>query len=105
MAEIFGTQVMDPNGELTLNMVRSQKFLLMCHQIFNYLSYCKVNVELPLPGSITWTPELNQKLISTMLNERNAYSAHYYHNGRWWTRCSAQVYNEVCLKFSIPKYS
>ncbi|EKM81466.1 hypothetical protein AGABI1DRAFT_105046 [Agaricus bisporus var. burnettii JB137-S8] len=74
MAEILGTRVMDPNGEFTLNMV---------------------NVELPLPGRILWSSQVKTMLDEKMLNQRNAYSAHFYHNGKWWTRCSAQIYNEV----------
>ncbi|KAF9450691.1 PLP-dependent transferase [Macrolepiota fuliginosa MF-IS2] len=74
MAEIFGTRVMDPNGEFTLNMV---------------------NVELPFPGSVPYSVKTNKLFMTKMLNERGAYSAHFYHNGRWWTRCSAQVYNEL----------
>ncbi|KAL9713303.1 hypothetical protein Ac2012v2_002908 [Leucoagaricus gongylophorus] len=74
MAKIFGTQVMDPNGELTLNMV---------------------NVELPFPPSISWNPKIDKMFKEKMLKERNAYSAHFFHNGRWWTRCSAQVYNQI----------
>ena len=29
---------------------------------------------------------------------KNAYSAPYFHNKCWWTRCSAQVWNEVRTK-------
>ncbi|KDQ26340.1 hypothetical protein PLEOSDRAFT_1065763 [Pleurotus ostreatus PC15] len=74
LAEMLGTRVMDPDGSLTLNMV---------------------NVELPLSGSIQWTPELNVKMQKTLLKDHNVYAAHFYHNGKWWTRCSAQVYNEL----------
>ncbi|KAJ3555960.1 hypothetical protein NP233_g12087 [Leucocoprinus birnbaumii] len=74
MAEVFGTRVMDPNGEFTLNMV---------------------NVELPFPGSIPESAKVDMLFKKKMLLERNAYSAHFYHNGKWWTRCSAQVYNEI----------
>ncbi|PPQ95574.1 hypothetical protein CVT26_008602 [Gymnopilus dilepis] len=73
LAEVLGTRVMDPEGDLTLNMV---------------------NVALPLPGSIHMTAALNRAFIDKML-DRNAYGAHFYHNGGWWTRCSAQVWNEV----------
>jgi hypothetical protein len=92
MAEIFGTRVMDPNGEFTLNMVS-------VYSAFSLIGFdlSKVNVELPLPGSIPWSLEIRKMLDEKMLNERNAFSAHFYHNGRWWTRCSAQIYNEVRL--------
>lgn len=67
---------MDPQGDLTLNMV---------------------NVQLPLPGvdRLPFTSELNIKLNRKMFVERNIAAVHYVHNGKWWTRCSAQVYNEV----------
>ncbi|KAL4261012.1 Pyridoxal phosphate-dependent transferase [Pleurotus pulmonarius] len=74
LAEVLGTRVMDPDGSLTLNMV---------------------NVELPLSGSIQWTRELDMKMEEKLLKDHNVYAAHFYHNGRWWTRCSAQVYNEI----------
>ncbi|KAG6917108.1 hypothetical protein DXG01_003928 [Tephrocybe rancida] len=74
LAEILGTRVMDPEGDLTLNMV---------------------NVELPFPGSIAPTPEIDIKFKEKMLYTYKAYSAHFYHNGRWWTRCSAQIWNEL----------
>lgn len=72
LASLLGTSVMD--RELTLNMV---------------------NVELPIPGDIKYSDEVNSLLMNTLLVEWNAYAAHYYHNGKWWTRCSAQVWNEI----------
>ncbi|RDB27630.1 Hercynylcysteine sulfoxide lyase [Hypsizygus marmoreus] len=74
LAEIFGTRVLDPDGELTLNMV---------------------NVELPFPADIKPTIELDAAFKTKMLEEHKAYSAHFYHNNRWWTRCSAQVWSEL----------
>ncbi|KAG2107569.1 pyridoxal phosphate-dependent transferase [Suillus cothurnatus] len=74
LASLLGTSVMDPDSELTLNMV---------------------NVELPIPGDIKYSDEVNSLLMNTLLVEWNAYAAHYYHNGKWWTRCSAQVWNEI----------
>ncbi|KAJ8588457.1 PLP-dependent transferase [Rhizopogon salebrosus TDB-379] len=74
LADLLGTSVMDPEGDLTLNMV---------------------NVELPIPGDIKYSDEINALLQNTLLLEWNAYGAHYYHNGKWWTRCSAQVWNEI----------
>ncbi|KDQ26330.1 hypothetical protein PLEOSDRAFT_159747 [Pleurotus ostreatus PC15] len=74
LAKVLGTRVMDPDGSLTLNMV---------------------NVELPLSGSIQWTRELDIKMQEKLLKDYNVYAAHFYHNGRWWARCSAQVYNEL----------
>ncbi|KAF8159185.1 pyridoxal phosphate-dependent transferase [Crassisporium funariophilum] len=74
LAEVLGTRVIDPDGDLTVNMV---------------------NVELPIPGSIKWTAAIDASMKQKMLVERKAYSAHFYHNGAWWTRCSAQVWNNV----------
>ncbi|KAF9465637.1 pyridoxal phosphate-dependent transferase [Collybia nuda] len=74
LAEIFGTRVLDPEGDLTMNMV---------------------NVELPFPSSVLPTVEIDLKFKQKMLEEQKAYSAHFYHNGTWWTRCSAQVWTEL----------
>ncbi|KAF5359617.1 hypothetical protein D9756_003265 [Leucocoprinus leucothites] len=54
-----------------------------------------VNIELPFLANIPGSSKVDSLLMKKMLYERNAYSAHFYHNGRWWTRCSAQVYNEI----------
>ena len=61
------------------------------------------NVQLPLPVEQTpgavYTPEtlseIHLFLRSKLLGEWNTYAAHYFHNGAWWVRCSAQVFNEV----------
>jgi hypothetical protein len=52
-------------------------------------------VELPLPGYIRPTPRVDALLKQKLLLEHKIYAAHYYHGGRWWTRASAQVWNEV----------
>ncbi|KAG6824642.1 hypothetical protein H0H92_006222 [Tricholoma furcatifolium] len=65
---------MDPDGELTLNMV---------------------NVELPFPTNIKPTRELDLRLKEKLLREYKTYTPPFYHNGRWWTRCSAQIWNEL----------
>ncbi|KAF8815672.1 PLP-dependent transferase [Phlegmacium glaucopus] len=74
LAEMWDTRVIDPTGEFTLNMV---------------------NVELPIPGNTNKNLEIHAKFMNKMLRERKAYSAHFYHDGAWWTRCSAQVWNEL----------
>ncbi|GLB41511.1 putative aminotransferase class-V [Lyophyllum shimeji] len=74
LAEILGTRVMDPDGELTFNMT---------------------NVELPLPGTLKPTPELDLKIKKKLLEEHNIYAAYFYHNHRWWTRVSAQIWVEL----------
>ncbi|KAF9483081.1 lolT-1 [Pholiota conissans] len=73
LAEIFGTRVMDPNGDLTLNMV---------------------NVELPLPKDLPATVATISGLHRRLFAKK-AFSAPFFHNGAWWTRCSAQVWNEI----------
>ncbi|KAF8999305.1 pyridoxal phosphate-dependent transferase [Cyathus striatus] len=74
LAEILGTSVMDPEGEFTLNMV---------------------NVELPFPGTIPFSKNLNIAFLKAMIEGHNAFSAVFRHNGKWWTRASVQVWNEM----------
>ncbi|KAG6811654.1 hypothetical protein H0H92_006416 [Tricholoma furcatifolium] len=71
LSRILGTEVMDPDGSLTLSMV---------------------NVKLPFyegPSVATI------KLFTELMLKKNAYSVPFYHNGFWWTRCSAQIWNEM----------
>ncbi|EJD06673.1 PLP-dependent transferase [Fomitiporia mediterranea MF3/22] len=71
LAEILGTRVMDENGEFTANMV---------------------NVQLPLNA------DGSDKVMSNImrrLDGKNVNGKPYYHNGKWWVRCSAQIFNEV----------
>ncbi|KAG6848156.1 hypothetical protein C0991_000892, partial [Blastosporella zonata] len=94
LAEVLGTQVMDPDGELTFNMVP----LLPCDSrngMLIFLMHPQVNVELPFPGSVAITHEIDLKFKEKLLYKHKAYSAHFYHNNRWWTRCSAQIWNEL----------
>ncbi|KAF8886308.1 pyridoxal phosphate-dependent transferase [Infundibulicybe gibba] len=65
LAEVMGTRQLDPEGAFTLNMV---------------------NVELPLPAEIQPTVEIDAMFENKLLLDHKAYSAHFYHNGRWWTR-------------------
>ncbi|KAF5364460.1 hypothetical protein D9758_010701 [Tetrapyrgos nigripes] len=58
-----------------------------------------VNVPLPFTASASFTPSVN-KQIDTLFKEkiifeRNMFAANYYHNGKWWVRCSGQVWLEV----------
>ncbi len=60
-------------------------------------------MQLPLPVEKTrgefYSPaqleEIERTLQDKLLLEHNTYSAHYFHAGAWWTRPSAQVFNEV----------
>ncbi|RPD59986.1 PLP-dependent transferase [Lentinus tigrinus ALCF2SS1-7] len=82
LAEVVGTRVLDEDGELTATMS---------------------NVQLPLPvekkrGEVYTTEQLyqiNNFLKEKLLKEWKTYAAHYWHNGAWWCRCSAQVFNEL----------
>ncbi|EIW86131.1 PLP-dependent transferase [Coniophora puteana RWD-64-598 SS2] len=74
LAQHLGTEVMDPDGSLTWNMV---------------------NVALPIPGAIWYTQEVRAFISRTLLLEWNVSAGCYKHNGRWWTRCSAQIWTEV----------
>ncbi|KAG6826646.1 hypothetical protein H0H92_014991 [Tricholoma furcatifolium] len=71
LARILGTEVMDPDGSLTWDMV---------------------NVKLPYyegPSSAI------SRRFTELMFEKNAYSVPFYHNGFWWTRCSAQIWNDI----------
>ncbi|KAL0945444.1 hypothetical protein HGRIS_000934 [Hohenbuehelia grisea] len=74
LAEILGTTVLDPDGSLTLNMV---------------------DVELPLSTEIQPSWELVAVLQQKLIQEHKIYAGHHFHNGKWWTRCSTQVYNDL----------
>ncbi|KAL5503896.1 hypothetical protein ACEPAH_7967 [Sanghuangporus vaninii] len=71
LAEILGTHLLDENGEFTANMV---------------------NVGLPLTAEGT-LDVLSR--INAHLEEKNVNGKPYYHNGKWWVRCSVQIYNEI----------
>lgn len=62
-----------------------------------------MNVELPIPGTIAWTSDIDEILRQRMLLEWEVAAAWYYHNGKWWTRVSAQVFNEVSMDCSRPR--
>jgi len=78
LAEMFGTECMDktPNHELTLNMV---------------------NVKLPLPATPKRevTDVIEEFFNDKLLLELNTFAPAYYHDGGWWVRCCAQVFNEM----------
>ncbi|KAG7447413.1 PLP-dependent transferase [Guyanagaster necrorhizus] len=74
LAKVLNTKVMDEDGQFTAHMV---------------------NVVMPLPGHLKPTVELDLMFKQKLLVEHKAYATHCYHNGMWWARCSAQVWNEV----------
>lgn len=76
VAEIMGTRLMDESeGNVqTLNMV---------------------NVELPLNVPSDKAAYVTEVLTKRLLLDHKAYAAHFLHNGKYWTRLSAQLYNEL----------
>ncbi|KAI0729240.1 PLP-dependent transferase [Fomitopsis betulina] len=82
LAEVLGTKTLDEAGEFTLNMT---------------------NVRLPLPtkfeNSKYYTPETGANIFKVLIRRSildwNFASPIFVHAGAWWTRCSAQVWNEM----------
>ncbi|KAL4066874.1 pyridoxal phosphate-dependent transferase [Scleroderma yunnanense] len=74
LARRLGTDLLDPEGNMTLNMV---------------------NVGLPLPGEIPSTDEVSTLIRDTLLLKWNTYAFCFRHNEKWWVRCSAQIFNEI----------
>lgn len=74
LIDVLGTRLLDPEGDMTANMV---------------------NVELPMPSHIEYTQELEQRISLKLLEGHNMSSKLYYHNGAWWIRCCSQVWTEV----------
>jgi len=69
--------------------------MLTTHADFSMLTIVsQVNVRLPLPATLPFTQETDEKIFVKTV-EQNIASAYFVHNGAWWTRCSAQVYNSV----------
>ncbi|KZT06655.1 PLP-dependent transferase [Laetiporus sulphureus 93-53] len=54
-----------------------------------------INVEIPLASSIAPTSAVTLMFQDKLLNQHNVYASQFYYDGRWWTRASAQVYNEI----------
>jgi hercynylcysteine S-oxide lyase len=55
----------------------------------------QVNVQLPLPGDIKPSPALVDAWVQKMLVQRKVIAPVYFHNDKWWTRVSAQIWVEV----------
>ncbi|KAF4611875.1 hypothetical protein D9613_003575 [Agrocybe pediades] len=77
VADILGTCLLDPTGDLTLNMV---------------------NVQLPISERVPVNKDVHTFIVREILSH-NAYSKLFHYQGKWWTRCSAQVWNEVIVAF------
>ncbi|TFY63820.1 hypothetical protein EVJ58_g3016 [Rhodofomes roseus] len=54
-----------------------------------------VAVELPLPSDVLPSFEIMRFIQVRLLALHKVYASAFYHNHRWWTRASAQVYNEI----------
>ncbi|KAK7037591.1 hypothetical protein VNI00_011083 [Paramarasmius palmivorus] len=74
LAEILHTEGMESNDELI---------------------GCMVNIKLPLPGQILSSADTAREFDRQLFEVHGVYSAIYHHNGHWWTRVSAQIYNEI----------
>ncbi|KAG6335667.1 hypothetical protein ID866_3425 [Astraeus odoratus] len=74
LAKRFETSLLDPDGLMTPNMV---------------------NVELPMPWEIHDTEEVINLIRDTLLLKWNTFASYFRHNGKWWARCSVQIYNEI----------
>ncbi|EGO00934.1 hypothetical protein SERLA73DRAFT_178940 [Serpula lacrymans var. lacrymans S7.3] len=76
LAEVMGTSMMvtDNEDELIANMV---------------------NVELPFPATIASTKAVFRVFQNRLLQDHKMYAGHFFHNGKWWTRACAQIYNEI----------
>ncbi|WWD20884.1 hypothetical protein CI109_105361 [Kwoniella shandongensis] len=75
--KIWGTQIMEnSDGELTASMC---------------------NVEIPYASSPKDVPEqlLQQRYIDDELFKANTFIAAFRHDGKWWARFSAQVWNDL----------
>ncbi|KIY63081.1 PLP-dependent transferase [Cylindrobasidium torrendii FP15055 ss-10] len=79
LASAFGTRVMDetPDAQFTLNMT---------------------NVGLPLPCGQTSderVAEIGDFIELSLLKEYNVFAVPFYHNEKWWVRCSVQIFNAL----------
>jgi selenocysteine lyase/cysteine desulfurase len=74
-ADILGTGIMENSaGSLTVAMV---------------------NVELPLKNPTLSQDGVIQAFIDKLIFEHQCMAPVYSHNGKWYTRLSAQVYNDL----------
>ncbi len=89
LSQLLGTPLLDPTGELTLNMT---------------------NVELPLASKIPDDPVTHEFLSRNMLEGWRVSASIFRYNGKWWVRVSTQVWNEVnarhisCIMTESSKY-
>ncbi|KAI8144398.1 pyridoxal phosphate-dependent transferase [Fennellomyces sp. T-0311] len=75
VAKLLGTQVLE-NQEKTLTAMM-------------------VNVELPLEPKTLTDAQVTSQFVEKMLYEQNSMAVGFKHNGKWWVRLSAQIYNNM----------
>ncbi|KAH8806596.1 pyridoxal phosphate-dependent transferase [Flagelloscypha sp. PMI_526] len=104
LANLLGTELLDPTGEQTLSMVCSfivllelLSFLVLLEllSIKLMVNFSKANVGVPFPSSIPNSPRLDKLFKSKLLDQRKIYAPTFVHNGRWWCRVSVQVWVEL----------
>ncbi|KAI0826155.1 pyridoxal phosphate-dependent transferase, partial [Irpex lacteus] len=81
LAELLGTRLLDEIGEQTLSMARFTMFLKIHPACSIYTDDIKKKI-----GAFFW---------DQFFNKWDTYIAFHFHNGEWWARISAQVWNEV----------
>lgn len=79
LSQLLGTSLMDPMGEFTLNMT---------------------NVELPLAPSIP-NNGTTLEIVRNLLERWRVSATIFRHNGKWWVRVCAQVWNEVNARIRV----
>ncbi|KAI9255202.1 pyridoxal phosphate-dependent transferase [Phascolomyces articulosus] len=75
VAERLGTQVMDNQDHTLIGSM--------------------VNVEIPLYPKTLRDDEVTTQFINKIIYEQNCMTPAFKHNGKWWVRLSAQIYNDI----------
>lgn len=63
---------------------------------------------LPIPASFPDNKlvEIRALMETKLLDEWDCFAAVFVHDGKWWTRCSAQVWSQVSIhQFDVVKSS
>ncbi|KIK70144.1 hypothetical protein GYMLUDRAFT_53247 [Collybiopsis luxurians FD-317 M1] len=55
----------------------------------------EVNVAVPFPPTMTSDFKVDMAFRQKLLIKKKIYPAFLYHNGKWWARCSAQIWSQV----------
>lgn len=54
-----------------------------------------------MPGDIEANTEVYEIFYEILLLKWQTSGAAYRHNGKWWVRCSVQIWNEVCTGYYV----